>query len=52
MDVHIPQVQHSGKRRQWKASNLFFVLAMGIGSIGFGYSANVMAVTLGESPVK
>ena len=33
--------------RLWKASNIFSVLAMGVGSIGYGYSANVIAPILG-----
>jgi hypothetical protein len=35
--------------RLWTASNIFSVLAMGVGSIGYGYSANVIAPILGES---
>jgi hypothetical protein len=31
----------------WTASNVFSVLAMGVGSIGYGYSANVIAPILG-----
>ncbi len=33
--------------RLWTASNIFYVLAMGVGSIGYGYSANVIAPILG-----
>ena len=43
-----PRHAHPEKRRLWKASNVFFVLAMGVGSIGYGYSANVMAATLAQ----
>lgn len=35
--------------RVWTASNVFSVLAMGVGSIGYGYSANVIAPILGWS---
>lgn len=36
------------KDRLWTASNIFSVLAMGVGSIGYGYSANVIAPILGK----
>ena len=39
-------VGHAEGARLWRASNVFSVLAMGIGSIGYGYSANVIAPIL------
>lgn len=38
---------HSGKSQQFNTANLFAIVAMGVGSIGYGYSANVIAPILG-----
>ncbi len=43
------QAHHPEKSQLWEVSSVLFVLAMGLGSVGCGYSANVMAATLGET---
>jgi hypothetical protein len=43
----IPALHHPEGHRVWKYSNLFSVIAMGTGSIGYGYSANVISGSLG-----
>ena len=50
MDIEADQHQNDAriaKSKLWTASNVFSVLAMGVGSIGYGYSANVIAPILG-----
>lgn len=49
MDPDTPNdgLHHSGKARQFNAANFFAIIAMGVGSIGYGYSANVIAPILG-----
>lgn len=46
-----PSIENKGGQL-WTASNVFSVLAMGIGSIGYGYSANVIAPILGKPPTE
>ena len=51
MDTEAKGAHHAdtgGKPALWTASNVFSVLAMGIGSVGYGYSANVIAPILGR----
>jgi hypothetical protein len=53
MDVEAdvqPSHVRAERDRLWTASNIFSVLAMGVGSIGYGYSANVIAPILGMLP--
>lgn len=41
-------LQHSQKSTQFNFANFFAIFAMGMGSIGYGYSANVIAPILGK----
>ena len=38
---------HHTSRRQFRLYNVFMVLAMSFGSMGYGYSASIIATTLG-----
>ena len=41
-------VHHSEKSRQFTAYNVLMIVAMGFGSMGFGYTAAIIATTLGR----
>lgn len=41
-------VHHEDKRTQFKFRNVLMVLAMGMGSLSYGYSANVIAASLAQ----
>ena len=50
-DQHtIDRMVHHSNRTQFKVWNILMVLAMGVGSVSYGYSANVIAASLGWKP--
>ncbi|OQU98123.1 hypothetical protein CLAIMM_03949 isoform 3 [Cladophialophora immunda] len=48
MDPNYSHVQHSTQRHQFKFYNVLMLVAMGFGSMSFGYSSAVIAITLGQ----
>ena len=50
-DTEADHVVSEEKHSLWTASNVLSVLTMGIGSVGYGYSANVIAPILGQSSI-
>lgn len=52
MDEHhqrLERIAEENTGKTWTTTNVLTVLAMGIGSVGYGYSANVIAPILGIS---
>lgn len=48
VDTDTPAVPHHVKGRQFRLYNILMILAMGFGSVSYGYSAGVISQTLGQ----
>ncbi|KAK5017023.1 hypothetical protein LTR60_002122, partial [Cryomyces antarcticus] len=46
--MEAPVDRHRGGKREFNFYNLFMVLAMSFGSMGYGYSASIIATTLAQ----